>query len=186
MPRSEKVLLLMDFQQGVVDRLSDDAVVGAATRALDGARSRGISVFFIRVAFRPGYPEIADSNRTFGALAKTGDGLTEDDAATQITAALAPRPEEPIVTKRRVSAFSGSDLETLLRGAGADELVLAGISTSGVVLSSVRQAADLDYGLTVLSDACGDPDPEVHGVLIGKVFPRQAVVTTTDEWLAAL
>ena len=64
--------------------------------------------------------------------------------------------------------------------------MLAGISTSGVVLSTLRQAADLDYRITVLADACADPDPEVHRVLTEKVFPRQALVTTTDEWIATL
>lgn len=71
----------------------------------------------------------------------------------------------------------------LLRAAGADSLVLAGISTSGVVLPTLREAADLDYRMTVLSDACADPDPEVHRVLLEKVFPRQALVTTTEEWI---
>ena len=56
----------------------------------------------------------------------------------------------------------------------------------GVVLSTVRQAADLDYRLTVLADACADRDPEVHRVLTEKVFPRQALVTTADEWISSL
>jgi nicotinamidase-related amidase len=62
--------------------------------------------------------------------------------------------------------------------------VLAGIATSGVVLSTVRQAADMDYRLTVLSDGCLDADPEVHRVLTEKVFPRQAEVSTVAEWTA--
>lgn len=74
----------------------------------------------------------------------------------------------------------------LLRAARADSLVLAGISTSGVVLSTLRQAADLDYRLTVLADACADADPEVHRVLTAKVFPKQALVTTANEWIAGL
>jgi len=57
---------------------------------------------------------------------------------------------------------------------------------SGVVLSTLRQAADLDYRLTVLADACADNDPEVHRVPLEKVFPRQAVVTTSDDWAATL
>jgi nicotinamidase-related amidase len=55
-----------------------------------------------------------------------------------------------------------------------------------VVLSTLRQAADLDYRLTVLSDGCYDPDPQVHEVLTGKLFPRQAEVTTVKEWASSL
>ena len=88
-----------------------------------------------------------------------------------------------MVTKRRVSAFAGSDLDVLLRGLDADTLVLSGIATSGVVLSTLRQAADLDYRLVVLADCCLDADPEVHRVLTGKVFPRQADVMTVEQWI---
>ena len=86
------------------------------------------------------------------------------------------------MTKRRVSAFAGSDLDVVLRGLDAGTLVLAGIATSGVVLSTLRQAADLDYRLIVLADACLDADPEVHRVLTEKVFPRQAEVSTVAQW----
>jgi nicotinamidase-related amidase len=90
-----------------------------------------------------------------------------------------------IVSKRRVSAFTGSDLEVLLRARGIDSLVLAGIATSGVVLPALRRAADLDYRLTVLADGCLDADPGVHQVLMGKVFPRQAEVTRITGWTAS-
>ena len=90
------------------------------------------------------------------------------------------------MTKRRISAFTGSDLEVLLRGYGASSLVLAGVATSGVVLSTVRQAADLDFELMVLSDACADRDPEVHTVLTEKVFPKQATVLTVADWTTSL
>jgi nicotinamidase-related amidase len=186
MSDSRPVLLIMDFQHGIVERIGDPAVVEAADRAVKAARAAGIPVMFVRVAFRPGYPEAAASNKSFGAISQMGDAMTQDHPATQVHAALEPRPDEPVILKRRVSAFSGSDLDVLLRGAGADALVLAGISTSGVVLSTLRQAADLDYRLTVLADACADPDPEVHRVLTEKVYPRQALVTTTDEWIASL
>ena len=52
-----------------------------------------------------------------------------------------------------------------------------------MVLSTLRQAADLDYQLVVLEDACADFDPEVHRVLLEKVFPRQADVMTVDDWI---
>jgi nicotinamidase-related amidase len=187
MPGSRPVLLVMDFQHGIVERFSDSPVVGAADRAVKAARAAQVPVIFVRVAFRPGLPEVAESNASFGALKASGaDFYTEAHPATQVHASLAPLEGESVVVKRRVSAFTGSDLEVLLRGAGAGTLVLAGISTSGVVLSTLRQAADLDYRITVLQDACADSDPEVHRVLTEKVFPRQALVMTADEWAATL
>jgi nicotinamidase-related amidase len=187
MPESRPVLLVMDFQHGIVERLGDEKVLDAAGRAVAAARAAEIPVLFVRVAFRPGYPEAAETNESFAAVAKAaGDTMHETHPATQIHADLEPRPGEPIVLKRRVSAFAGSDLDVLLRAARADTLVLAGLSTSGVVLSTLRQAADLDYRITVLSDACADPDPEVHRVLMDKIFPRQALVTSTDAWTQTL
>jgi nicotinamidase-related amidase len=54
------------------------------------------------------------------------------------------------------------------------------------LLSTLRQAADLDFGLTVVRDCCLDPDEEVHRVLTEKVFPRQAAVQSAARWVASL
>ena len=114
-----------------------------------------------------------------------GGGDVVDRAGAAIHPALAPEPGDVVVTKRRVSAFAGSDLDVVLRAGGIETLALCGIATSGVVLSTLRQAADLDYGLTVLRDACADRDDEVHRVLLDKVFPRQAEVVDVAAWAAA-
>jgi nicotinamidase-related amidase len=172
-------LLIMDVQHGVVERFADDGLLERLAAALAAARSRGIRVVFVRVAFRPGHPEVSPRNRAFSALRDAG-GLTED--AATIHPAVAPQDGEVVVTKRRVSAFAGSDLDVVLRAGAITDLVLCGIATSGVVLSTLRAAADLDYGLTVLHDACADGDPEVHRVLTEKVFPRQAVVLDVATW----
>jgi nicotinamidase-related amidase len=180
-------LLIMDVQQGVVERVSDPGLLDRLAEALAAARTAGIPVVFVRVAFRPGFPEASAANRTFSALAGTGgDRFGESSPATQIHGAVAPRPGEPIVVKKRVSAFTGSDLEVLLRSMNVSHLVLTGIATSGVVLSTLREAADRDYRLTVLADACADADEEVHRVLLGKVFPRQAAVISVREWADGL
>ncbi len=183
---TDTALLVMDFQEGVVERLGDPSVVDAARRAVDAAREAGLLVVYVRVAFRAGYPEISASNRTFAAITARSASFTEDDAATRIHAGLDPREDEPIVIKRRVSAFTGSDLDVVLRARGIRTLALAGIATSGVVLSTLREAADRDFGLAVLSDACADADPEVHRVLLEKVFPRQADVSTVEDWARTL
>ena len=182
----DTALLLMDFQRSIADRLGSPEVLAAARRAADAARGAGIPVLFVRVAFRDGFPEVSPANRMFAALRERGESGTEQHDLARIHPDLGRRDDEPLVTKRRVSAFAGSDLDVLLRAGGIRSLVLSGIATSGVVLSTVRQAADLDFGLTVLADACADADPEVHRVLTEKVFPRQAEVTTADAWAASL
>ncbi len=112
--------------------------------------------------------------------------MTVSGVATQIHESVQPRTDEPIVIKFRVSAFDDSNLEIIIRSRQIVTLVLSGISTSGVVLSTLREAADKDYGLIVLSDVCLDADLEVHRWLMEKVFPRQADVLTVDEWMATL
>ncbi|HWJ26971.1 MAG TPA: isochorismatase family protein, partial [Flavisolibacter sp.] len=57
-----------------------------------------------------------------------------------------------------------------------------GVVTSGVVLATFIDAADKDYQLTVLSDGCMDRDPQVHEVLLEKIFPRSAAVVSCEEW----
>ena len=179
-------LLVMDVQQGIVDRFGgDEGYLPRLAAAVRAARAAGVRVIYVTVAFRTGYPEVSERNKSFATIAGSGR-FTDGDPGSAIPAAVAPASGDVIVTKRRVSAFTGSDLEVVLRAGGIDHLVLAGIATSGVVLSTLRQAADLDYRLTVLADGCLDADPEVHRVLTGKVFPRQADVAGIADWTASL
>lgn len=180
-------LLVMDVQTGIVERYGDGSpsLLAALERAVAAARQGGVAVIYVRVAFRDGTPEISPHNRTFSTLAQAG-GFSEADPSTQVHPQVAPAPGDIVVTKRRVSAFTGSDLDVVLRSLEVSSLVLSGIATSGVVLSTLRQAADLDYEITVLSDGCADADPEVDRMLVEKVFPRQASVMTVDEWIVGL
>jgi nicotinamidase-related amidase len=182
----KQVLLVMDVQQAIVDRFpGDDSYLPRLSGAIRAARAAGVVIIYVTVGFRPGYPEVSDRNKSFAAIAGSGR-FSDEDPGSRIHPVVAPEPADVIVVKKRVSAFAGSDLDVLLRGLGADSLVLTGIATSGVVLSTVRQAADLDYRLTVLADGCLDSDPEVHRVLTGKVFPRQAEVMSITDWTASL
>jgi nicotinamidase-related amidase len=179
--------LFMDFQNGVLPRLGDraGAVVQRAAAVLEAARAAGARVVFVRVAFRAGHPEVSERNAMSAAIKAMG-GLLIDAPETQVVAALAPRPDEPVVVKHRVGPFAGTDLAPILRASRAETLVLLGVATSGVVLSTVRHAADEDYRLVVVEDACADVDPEVHRVLMEKVLPRQATVVQSEVVLAAL
>ncbi|GAA2335296.1 cysteine hydrolase [Streptomyces caniferus] len=183
---AHRALLVMDVQRDIVDLV--DAGSGYLTRlrrAIDGARAADIPVIHVVIGLRPGRPDVSPRNRVLTHVVR--DGLFAEDApGTGIHPDVAPRDGEIVVTKRRASAFSGSDLDLVLRARGIDSLVLAGLATGGVVLSTLCQANDLDFGLTVLTDACLDTDPEVHRVLTEKLFPRWADALAVEDWLTTL
>jgi nicotinamidase-related amidase len=182
----DTVFLVMDVQRAIVDRYPDPDYLPRLGKAITAARAAGLPVIYVVVGFRPGHPEISPNNKVFSAARAAGSGFAPGDPNAEIHPDVAPLDGDIIVTKRRVSAFAGSDLDMILRAQGITSLVLTGIATSGVILSTLRQAADLDFHLTVLADACLDADPEVHTVLTTKVFPRQADVLSVDTWAASL
>jgi nicotinamidase-related amidase len=180
-------LLVMDVQEGIVTRYAQAGdVLKPISAAIRAARAVAIPVIYVKVAFRPGFPEISPRNKSFSATRQQQSSLSAAITTMEIHPAIAPEPTDIVVTKRRVSAFSGSDLEVVLRAQDITHLVLCGIATSGVVLSTLREAADKDYQLTVLADCCVDSDEEVQRVLLSKVFPRQAEVVQSSEWMAKL
>jgi nicotinamidase-related amidase len=180
---SRTALLVMDVQTGIVDRFDTGVLLERLQQAISAAREHELLVIYVRVAFRRGYQEVSARNLGFSRIAGTGALIDEE---TEIDPSVVPQPDDVIVTKKRVGAFTGSDLEVVLRAQEVRSLVLSGISTSGVVLSTLRSAADMDYELTVLADCCADGDPEVHRVLLEKVFPRQATVLEVADWAAGL
>lgn len=176
-------LLIMDVQRGIVERLGSESLLARLTEAAAAARKAGVRVIYVKVGFREGYPEVSRRNPSFARIAESESFI--EGRSSEIHEAIAPQRGDVVVTKRRVSAFAGSDLDVVLRAADIDALVLAGIATSGVVLSTLRQAADMDYSLAVLADACADADEELHRMLLERVFPRQAQILTVAEWVAA-
>jgi nicotinamidase-related amidase len=178
-------LLVMDIQQARLQRLGTPELIDSLRRATAGARNAAVPVVFIRLAFREGYPEVSDRNQAFAGLAAAG-GNAESDAGVAFHPDLTPLPGDLVTTKLRVSAFVGSALEVLLRARQIDTLVLTGIATSGVVLSTLTDAADRDFRLIVLSDGCVDMNPDLHTALTELYFPRMAQVTTAAEWLSSI
>lgn len=181
-------LLVMDYQQAIVGMIEDsDALVARAAEAIDLVRSRGGHVGYVRVAFTEADLQRIPPTSSMGARIASGpQAFMDDSPATQIDERVAPRDGDIIVRKTRVGAFSTTDLAQQLADRGVDTLILAGISTSGVVLSTVRDGSDRDYALYVLSDATADRDEAVHTCLIERVFPRQAEVLTVAELGALL
>jgi nicotinamidase-related amidase len=180
-----QALLIMDMEAAIIARLGDpEPLLQNIKETIDAARKASVPVIYVTVQFREGFPEVGSANKAFTAMRASSALSTAE--GTAIHPSILPVPGEVHVVKRRVSAFSGSDLEIVLRAKGITQLVLCGISTSGVVLSTVREAADKDFQLTVLEDCCADADKEVHDVLTKKIFSRQAEVMDHASWIKGL
>ncbi|MEU2872188.1 cysteine hydrolase [Streptomyces olivoreticuli] len=173
-------LLAMDFQNGIVPLAPDaDALVERVKGAIADVRAVGGTIGYVRVAFtEDDWAAVPETNGSFTAIA-AAKRLHHEDAAALIDERIAPERGDIVVRKIRYGAASTTDLHRQLTDRGIDTLVLAGISTSGVVLSTLIEAADLDYRVYVLSDGIADPDPETHRVLLDKVFPSRAHVIDT-------
>jgi nicotinamidase-related amidase len=182
-PKTTAVLTL-DCQVGVVEFVpGSEQIFARASRGVAAARDRKIPAIHVGIGFRPGYPEVPVDHPTFGMVRQSGKFVIGTKSAA-FHPSIAPAADEVVIHKHRVSAFAGTDLEMILRAKGITHLVLFGIATSGIVLSTLRQAADLDFHCVVVADCCHDGDEEVHRVLTTKVFSRQATVVTTEEFIA--
>src|SRR6185312_4417520 len=174
-------LLVMDFQQDVLRRMPGlEPLVARVQGAIADMRDHGGTIGYVRVAFtEEDWAAIPPGNSVF-AQAAQNRMMHHEDPSTAIHDSLAPQPGDIVVRKTRVGAMSTTDLDRQLRDRGIDTLVLAGISTSGVVLSTLIEAADRDYRLYVLSDGTEDPDQQVPAVEIGGLVKRYGQTTAVD------
>lgn len=184
--RQRTALLVMDVQADIVAMFgqNDGGFLERTAQLIAAARKSGVPVIYVVLGFRPGYPEVSSNNAVFSGIRSSGRFVGAPGA--DIPAAIAPKDGDVVVVKHRVSAFHGTDLDVILRARGVDTLLLAGIATSGIVLSTACHAADADYRLAIVRDCCADRDEEVHRVLLDKVLVRRAATVTAEEAIASL
>jgi nicotinamidase-related amidase len=176
-------LLTLDFQKGIIGMVKGaEDVIGSASRVVDCARKKQFKIIHVGLGFEEGHPEVPDDSY-FGTRVKKNNLFVKGTPSVEFHEAII-RPEDLIVYKQRVSAFTENQLDLILRSLKIENLVFFGISTSGIALSTIRRAFDLDYKCTVIKDACFDPDAEVHRVLTEKVFPNQGTVLTAEAFVA--
>jgi nicotinamidase-related amidase len=190
-------LLVMDLQNDIIHEDGKGAGAGFArmvkesgildrTAALMYAcRRAGLPVIHVVVQFREGYPEIGRTTRMFGGIRKAGS-LKEGSWGAEIHAAVRPLPGEPVVPKRGVSSFHGTDLDNILRVRGATDLILTGVATNFVVEGTARHAADMGYRVLIARDCCASGSIEQHNFALDQILPMLATITTSEEIIAAL
>ncbi|KAI0539947.1 Isochorismatase-like protein [Xylaria digitata] len=187
---AKTAFILLDIQTGIVEMLkgvvNTDQYLAKVSSTLAGARKAGIPVVQVTTGFRPSYADASPRN-AMTARARASGMFKDTDASVQLHPTIAEAAAGDIhIRKRRVSALYGTDLDVVLRSSGIERIVVAGVATSGAVLSTVRQAFDMDYEITVLADLCADLEAGVHETLLGKVLSKQASVVNVEEWVASL
>lgn len=174
----------LDIQTALVSFYAKEApdFVPAVTSLLACARNVNATVIHVKVGFRPGFPEVSERNRLLSSLTKNPDYVKfVNTEVFNLHSALEVRAGEPVLTKPRVSAFEGTDLKVLLRSKDIDTLVLFGIVTSGVVLSTALEAMDQDYRVLIVRDACVDGDAQLHACLLDRLLAKRTDVVTASE-----
>lgn len=159
--------------------------VDSARRLMDGARAAGTPVVSVRIAFPPGHDGVVCNSPMFRAVVASS-ALEEGSWGAEFFAELGPVEGEPVVTHSRINGFHDSDLECVLRGLGADRLVICGIATHSAVEHTARHAADLGYEVVVAADACGSGNPALHNASLTVLASHVTRIATVDEVLRDL
>jgi ureidoacrylate peracid hydrolase len=163
-------------------------------RALTFCRESGIPVIYTTHAHRQGGCDMGRFKDLWPPI-MNGAGLVEGKPGVEIYPEIAPRPGEIVITKRRYSAFYGTDLEIILRGLGVDTVVISGVTTENCCHATARDALFRDYKVVFLSDATATfdyPDvgqggmtaAEVHRATLVILSVSTAHVMSVDEFIA--
>lgn len=155
-------------------------VVPKTVRAVEKARAGEIPVIYVTVGFSKSYAEWPSDSPVFTEEGKKAGLLQLGTWGQDMHEALAPREDEVLVTKKRVSPFYATFLEVLLRTQGVEELLLCGVATDHVVMATARDGHDRDFKIKVLEDCCAAASQERHEAAI-VVLDGVAEITTSTE-----
>jgi biuret amidohydrolase len=183
-------LVAIDFQHDVVGACGAFAdlfhaevrrtnLIPAAARLLGEARAAGTKVVYSRGAFQLGYPELVPNIPVLSQVAQYGC-LVDGTAGAAIIDEVAPHRNDVVLTHHRVSCFHGTELDVVLRGAGINTVVLAGVATNLAIESTARASADLGYRTVVVSDACSTTSETAHNASLASMAMLAEIVTTDD------
>lgn len=179
-------------QDGALYTPNATAIVEPLRRLLAAARDVGTTVIYLRHVF-------AADGSDVGRMADYDDtpSFVEGTRHVEIVEDLAPRPGEAVVDKTRYSAFVNTRLESVLKTAGIDTVVITGLMTQYCSVATARHAHDLDYRVVFVRDGNAGPDlpdlgfgPVVHAealrVIATSLAGGVAIVADADDVIRAL
>ena len=118
--------------------------------------------------------------------AMAANALRKGSWGAQPVPGLEPQAGDHIVSKMRMSAWEGTNLETILKAEDRDILIDTGAWTNMSIEHTARTGADKGYIMIVPEDACSTMNADWHRAAIDYALQNVAAVTTTEEVIRAL
>jgi nicotinamidase-related amidase len=184
-------LLFVECQRGVIGDLSVlPALAEAAQQALaamarlaTGARAAGVQV--VHLTYLPLADGRSASRRSPLMQATASTSAWRDaDAALEIVPDIGVGPDDLVLPRHQgISPVYRTEVLTVLRNMGMDDIVVAGVSTNLAIPLVAVGAADEDFGVTVASDASVGTPPEHHASMLRHSLAFVARLATTDQLL---
>ena len=166
-------------------RAKEKGVITAQLRLLEKFRRAKAKVIYTAVTYQQGLPGVSPNSPLWRTLFDCVC-LMEGTPAVELMDDLARRPDEPLVRGQAANGFDRTILDTVLRMAGVDTLVLVGIATDVAIESTARAASDLGYRTIVVADACTADSDESHVRSLDVLRKWFAETPTADEVLSVL
>lgn len=153
-----RCLVIIDMFGDCLRHLPPEAAASIVARTNELValfRERGLPVVWVRQEFAP------DLSDAFLYMRKRGirASIAGTDGA-RLDPRLAVDPADPVIVKKRYSAFFGTGLEALLDELGIDELVLAGINTHACIRTTAIDAYQRDIEVILATDCLASYDEE--------------------------
>jgi ureidoacrylate peracid hydrolase len=187
---SHTALLVIDVQNdfcasgGFYDKTGSDtaliqAMIPRLQRFLDQARAAEVPVIFVAAGYDEAYVSGTDRERFLRLYGQVMAVCRPGTWGAEFYE-VAPRDGEPVIVKRRYSAFHGTDLDVRLRSMGIRTLVLVGVATNVCVEGAARDAFMRDYYVVVVSDCTATRDEHLHRDALTNIELHFASVVTAD------
>lgn len=173
------------FNQLFRRRAEETGIIKTQQRLLDRFRKAEAKVLYTAVTYKQGLPGVRPNSPLWRTLFDCLC-LMEGTPAVEVINDVAPQPTEPVVRGQAANGFDRTELDTFLRLAGIDNLVIAGIATDVAVESTARGASDLGYRTIVVSDACTADSDQAHTRSLEVIRRWFGETPTADEVLNAL
>ncbi|MFJ5958890.1 cysteine hydrolase family protein [Paenarthrobacter sp. NPDC092416] len=188
---TKTALLLVDLQNdnahedgafasfGAADHAKEQNLVANVSNVVRWAREHSLPVIHNRIVFYPGHNFGGTNAPIFQMIGP--ESLKVGSWGADALQGLKALPNEPVLTRNRMSSFNGTGLDVLLRNAGVDTVIVVGVWTNMAVEHTIRDAADHGFRAVLVKDATSSINAEWHEAALSYALTNIAEFTTTEE-----